>query len=539
MTLLSAIAFLATTAAAQSVDSKPTPKLGPVKVTISKETTYLTGPLRPDGWIDFAAVINKNCGEGVTAENNAAVPFWRAVGGNVLLAKTRVEFFRQLKSDVPPDDGSYLKSQYEYLPHCKEHPATSTPQYEAWEKDVLDQLEIAKSRPWKSAEFPVLAGWLEANSRPLALICECTKRQRFFEPLIVAPDTPIWKSDFAPELTGGRCAVELLRLRAMQRLAEGKTDDAWQDLLTCHRLARLLAQRPLLINALISYALDQFASDTDAAFVQHAKLTPKDLLRCRRELAELPALPSARASLFGERLCSIDFLRWVAGGDSEARDMAGGFVLVDKLKETRNKLLADRRVDWDIVFRAQIADFDETDKALQLSSDFLRREELKRLERTSREAAKKVNDPAALTKLLGSSGTSVEISQKLATVLLGADVSGYSGIVSARMTATVKTQLTDFAIALTLYHHDHNAYPPRLADLAPTYIAELPRDPFSNRDYVYHLQDGGYTLYSVGRNGRDDHGANAWADHLKQFENEGDPDKVPDDLCIRSPKEKP
>src|SRR6516225_4380330 len=96
MTLLSAIAFLATTAAAQSVDSKPTPKLGPVKVTISKETTYLTGPLRPDGWIDFAAVINKNCGEGVTAENNAAVPFWRAVGGNVLLAKTRVEFFRQL-----------------------------------------------------------------------------------------------------------------------------------------------------------------------------------------------------------------------------------------------------------------------------------------------------------------------------------------------------------------------------------------------------------------------------------------------------------
>ena len=82
MILLSAIAVLATTAAAQSPDSKPTPKLGPAKVTISKETTYLTVPLRPDGWIDFAAVINEKCGEGVAPENNAAIPFWRAVGPN-------------------------------------------------------------------------------------------------------------------------------------------------------------------------------------------------------------------------------------------------------------------------------------------------------------------------------------------------------------------------------------------------------------------------------------------------------------------------
>jgi hypothetical protein len=539
MILLSAIAVLATTAAAQSPDSKPTPKLGPAKVTISKETTYLTVPLRPDGWIDFAAVINEKCGEGVAPENNAAIPFWRAVGPNAFSAKMRVEYIHQLKVDLPPD-GNYLKSSYEYLPHCKEHPAAGTPQYEAWEKGILDQLEIAKSRPWKSTEFPTLASWLDVNSSPLALICECAKRQRFFEPLIVAPDAPMWKSDFAPELTGGRCAVELLRLRAMQRLAEGKTEDAWNDLLACHHIARLLGQRPLLINALVSYALDQFTSDTDAAFVLHGKLTPERLMRCRRALADLPALPSARTSIFSERLFSIDFLRWLAGGDPEARDMAGGFVFVDTLKETRNKLLADRRVDWDLVFRAQNVDFDETDKALQLPDDFQQREELKRLERSSREAANRVNDPAALAKLLGPSGTSAEISQKLAAVLLGSGESGgYSGIVGARMTATAKMELTDFAIALTLYLHDHKTYPPRLADLAPRYIAEVPRDPFSNRDYAYQLQDGRYTLYSVGRNGRDDHGANAWADHLKQFENEGNPDKVPDDLCIRSPMEKP
>ena len=46
-------------------------------------------------------------------------------------------------------------------------------------------------------------------------------------------------------------------------------------------------------------------------------------------------------------------------------------------------------------------------------------------------------------------------------------------------------------------------------------------------------------LYSVGRNGRDDHGRNANADRLKEFEGETNPDKLPDDLCIRGPKGKP
>ena len=62
-------------------------------ITISKETTYLTEPLRSDGWIDFAAVLNQPRMMGVTAENNAAVPFWQAIGPQPIAREGRTEFF--------------------------------------------------------------------------------------------------------------------------------------------------------------------------------------------------------------------------------------------------------------------------------------------------------------------------------------------------------------------------------------------------------------------------------------------------------------
>src|SRR6516225_9670041 len=50
------------------------------KFTISKETTYVTGPLDKDGYIDYAAALNERLGQGVTPENNANVLLWRAMG---------------------------------------------------------------------------------------------------------------------------------------------------------------------------------------------------------------------------------------------------------------------------------------------------------------------------------------------------------------------------------------------------------------------------------------------------------------------------
>jgi hypothetical protein len=78
------------------------------RIIISKETTYILEPLRPDGYVDCIAGINQWCSAGVTPENNAAVPLLRAVGPKSIAIATRKRFFQLLGIPDLPEEGPYL-----------------------------------------------------------------------------------------------------------------------------------------------------------------------------------------------------------------------------------------------------------------------------------------------------------------------------------------------------------------------------------------------------------------------------------------------
>src|SRR4029078_1861738 len=63
------------------------------KITISKETTYITEPLRPDGYPDYVAALNQRMSLGVTPENNAAVLLQKAFGPSEIPVALRADFF--------------------------------------------------------------------------------------------------------------------------------------------------------------------------------------------------------------------------------------------------------------------------------------------------------------------------------------------------------------------------------------------------------------------------------------------------------------
>src|SRR6266487_3214481 len=48
--------------------------------TVGKETTYVTGPLDEDGYVDYAAALNERLSRGIKPEDNANVLLWRALG---------------------------------------------------------------------------------------------------------------------------------------------------------------------------------------------------------------------------------------------------------------------------------------------------------------------------------------------------------------------------------------------------------------------------------------------------------------------------
>ncbi|MGA2259294.1 MAG: hypothetical protein ABSG53_31865 [Thermoguttaceae bacterium] len=84
-------------------------------MTISKETTYITGPLRKDGYVDYIAALNQRFREGVTPENNAAVPFLKAMWPAEIDRKYRDEYCRMLDIRPLPEKGDYFVTIEKYV----------------------------------------------------------------------------------------------------------------------------------------------------------------------------------------------------------------------------------------------------------------------------------------------------------------------------------------------------------------------------------------------------------------------------------------
>ena len=94
--LVTAMAFLSAHALA---DEPAAPKLRP-KITLSKATTRVTGPLTTDGYIDYVRVINQRLSVGVTAENNANVLLWKAMGPHPEGSNLGPQLFKLMKTEM-------------------------------------------------------------------------------------------------------------------------------------------------------------------------------------------------------------------------------------------------------------------------------------------------------------------------------------------------------------------------------------------------------------------------------------------------------
>ena len=120
------------------------------------------------------------------------------------------------------------------------------------------------------------------------------------------------------------------------------------------------------------------------------------------------------------------------------------------------------------------------------------------------------------------------VSDALGHILCGLFVSSLRMVPDAEDRGLVRLDLAKLAFALAAYRADHGAYPAKLRDLSPKYVATIPKDRFTDGDLHYSLQDGGYLLYSVGPNGQDDGG--------KGVEDRKEGSEPWDDIAVRVAK---
>jgi hypothetical protein len=462
-------------------------------------------PLDANGRPDFQAAMNDRMAKGITPAKNANELLWKALGptpeGG---AGMPPEFFERLGIPEPPKEGDYFIDLTRFArDRLKLDPDAA--------RKFDDSAIAAGQKPWKPAEFPQVAAWLAANEKPLAVVTEATKRPLYFNPLVTK------KSDtehvsitdaLIPSVQKCRELAVALRARAMLRLGEVKPDDAWQDLLTGHRLARHIA-RGSILERIIGGSIEANVSNGTLAFIAHANLTTEQLRACLKDFQELPPMPSLvdRVDL-SDRYFHLDGLQYVRRGDS------------DMTPEDRK---AWESLDWAPVFECGDKCIDRIVAALRLPS---RAERMAALDALAAELEAKAIRKPKLLGLLEVKRRGNDAAKTAGDLANALHVGAIRNAMDSADRAEQVQRNVVVAFALAAYHRSEGRYPVTLDVLAPRFVAAVPGDVFTGRGLVYRREGAGYLLYSLGPNGKDDGGRGH------------DDDPVGDDVRVRMPLKK-
>lgn len=493
---------------------KPKGAVPSPKITISKETTWATEPLRPDGFVDYLEAVNRRFSKDVTAENNACVLLYQAMGpspdGG---ARQPDRFFQRMGIEPLPDEGKYFQSFRQWASSQDNAPPINQ----------INEMEYqADERPWKAAEFPLIAAWLKDNEMPLMVVAAATERPRYFSPLVNAdanPDGGLIEV-LLPGVQKSRELARAMAARAMWELAEGSQVDAWRDLMTMHRIGRLVGQGPTLIEFLTGVAIESMAINAELRFLSETKPSAKMLAMYRKQLDRLPPLASVADKLdAAERSMGLDVIHRLARSRMNLRELIGDGTddsLIMKLAEGTIALA----VDWDEVLKPMNRWYDRI-VTIAEKPDYLKRSaEMRQLDQDLKTLVAKRREPTALLALLGGRPA---ITRLTTDTLISLLLPAVTQVLGAEGRAIQKMHSIEIAFALAAWRSEHDSYPDSLDKLAPKYIAKVPNDLFNDKPLKYERTPDGYRFYSIGQNEKDEEGRSY--------------DDIPlgDDLVVRMP----
>jgi hypothetical protein len=503
------------------------------QIVVSRQTTYLTEPLRPNGLPDYERYFLEHYREGVTPRNNAAALIWKALWPGELSPQDYAPIAKELglaqipsKSDAI--DHLYSQANTKRVAEWLKQQAVNAPVTETaasaiisnggaveLDEDNLMQTELehaaeevldqVMSRPWTSDEVPPIAEWVRANQKPLDLLVEASRRPRCYFPSMSLIDTqrgPLIGILLSGQ-QGSRAAARSLVVRAMWHLGEGRADEAWQDLLAIHRIGRLLAQGHTVIEQLIGAAFDNIACYGTQTLVHHGNLSVEQLQRIRRDLDGLPPLSGmAQAIDEGERLATVDALIHLAvTNDTSWNEMLG----ITGNNAGGLPILQIVSVDWNLVLRDINRWYDRLAAAAHLTN---RAERNAAMQTVEADMLRLVAEAQRPMKIALSAVSRQQRSEVVAATMLSFFLPAIDTCVAAEDRANTALRLTQLASALAEYRAAHGAYPITLDQLVPGILKKLPVDVHSGSPFFYKREKDGYILYSAGSNRQDDGGSN-------------------------------
>ncbi len=389
----------------------------------------------------------------------------------------------------------------------------NSPAIQKGEPDLgYEVITTAQECPWRREQLPPLAEWLDAHSDAIDLLVAASRRPKLYTPLV-----PSEVSDEEPELINmdsdglqrAKDTARILATRAMLRLGEKRYADAWHDILAMHRWARLIGQRPTIVQQLVAIAIDGIAASRTQRLL--SEQLPLDLAEeIQDELLALGSPSDIASSLDeGERIC---FLNGVVNCSRKGigtfyaycfPSSFGADIVVMPVWQI--KALNRISADWNQSLSKGNRLYDQFAAATRLASYEDRQRELKRIAAESFNVESVPHNPWNWVEAAIDSNNRSEL---LATAVVETATRSFYNVSIAEDRANATLTLTRIAAALAVYHADHGQFPDKLDALVPDVLPQLPVDLYHAKPFVYKRDADSYLLYSTGDNGIDDGGSN-------------------------------
>ncbi|MCG6157670.1 hypothetical protein [Rubinisphaera margarita] len=336
-----------------AADQPGRPAAKPKPFTISEKTTRLLGPIHPEGYVDYVAVLNEEAGENVAPDQNAAIPIC------ALTARSGISSFGPVEWDWK-EVATRLNLEDHLLEHSKSrfyrlHELAGFPSSVDKKDRILREIIDAGSRPWTPESSPWAARYIDANHPALPSIREALQRPHYFNPLM---------EDVVPTRNfRGALLVDLgswLETLAFRQLDEGNLDEASETTVLLFRLATHLRNSVTYHEARFGSIFHLDAARLSLVLIFAREASPEFIRKFRQQLKPF-AKPVDVAKLFDRwaRYRCLQFvqLRALRALDDNRRLLLGIPLREDKMFGTMDG------ADWDLALEQINLVFDAGVKA--------------------------------------------------------------------------------------------------------------------------------------------------------------------------------
>ncbi|MCO6044987.1 type II secretion system protein GspG [Aeoliella sp. ICT_H6.2] len=465
-------------------------------ISLARETTLITGPLADDGLPSYSMFLVQRMKADVTADNNGAPAFVRAMWPAELHGNDKQLVCTELGMTMPTEEGLSIPYADKALMAALAKwcdPAEKS-EFLVPEEDLLEAIEAA---PWTAADAPPLAQWIEQHAEQFELLHEAARQEEFYfpSPTLLADPKASLHSMRTPATQTLRTAAKCLALRANLRVGSGDLRGAWDDCRAIYHLADVQTHSTVLCE-LLAYKREEIANRTLWHIVQSPQLTSELAEEMATCLGSRQPQHSLRDTLrSGARIDFVTELLEISGYRRTSAASAHGGVAYGQ-----DDIDHKPAIDWCTVLR--IAN-EEYDLYLAAADQPTYTEQQAALNAWTDRVSDLAKEPEWTNMLLDyevrTNHMAYELAKMIPSRLAAAIENG------RRITANRQLHLT--AVALARYRLSTGEYPQSLDGLLPEYLAEMPMDPF-DRALAYTRTPDGYLLYSLGRDGQDSGGSN-------------------------------